>query len=164
MSTPQQEWHHSKVTWEALRLPWLKYERGQSLEVAFVQPNGKNLLKVKFAGPEITDKSSQSEDDEDFNAVTLTKFIAHFKIVIGVELIDAGQPHLANTIYRRATMRQHHEEEVNNESLIHETDEDAQMETPLCDIESVEELLAEAMKERSSSFSETLINHFDKLV
>ena len=35
------------------------------------------------------------------------------------------------------------------------------METP-CDIESVEELLAEAMKDRSSSFSENLINHFDR--
>ena len=58
-------------------------------------------------------------------------------------------------------MRSNEEETRNNESLHEMQDDDAQMETALCDIESVEELLAEAMKERSSSFSETLINHFD---
>ena len=56
--------------WHDLRLPWLKYETGQAVEVAFATSK-KNLLKVKFNGPEL----ASTNDDDDYHQMTLTKFI-----------------------------------------------------------------------------------------
>ena len=94
--------------------------------------------KKKFLEVEFT----LSQPGDSFQQVSLTKLIAHFKVTLTVELIDAAQPELANTISNRASIIRRNDS-VEENCEIHEVhDESAQMETP-CDIESVEELLAE---------------------